>query len=66
MPNDPHYGPIKGDPNNPGQPTPEAQEVSRLLMLLGETQRGLVLCWFCRACHRYVGPGDHCTCERDE
>ncbi len=37
-----------------------------LLRQMMEEQRGLVLCWFCRACHRYVGPGDSCTCERDD
>jgi hypothetical protein len=60
------YGPIEGDPNDPGKPTREAQEAHRLLMLLGETQRGLVLCWFCSGCYRHAGPGDYCTCQRDE
>jgi hypothetical protein len=46
--------------------TLEMAEVSRLLMGLNEAQRGLVLCWFCNGCRRYVGPGDSCTCERDE
>ncbi len=31
-----------------------------------ENERGLVLCWFCSACHRYVGPGDACHCSNDE
>lgn len=65
-PSDPHYGPVNGDPNHLGRPTPEAQEAMRLLLLLGEVQRGLVLCWFCGACYRYVGPGDTCTCRNDE
>lgn len=47
-------------------PCAEAVEAHRILLSLSERQRGLVLCWFCSACHRYVGPGDHCVCERDE
>lgn len=57
------YGNVSG---NTGEFTDEAREAYRLLRLLDERQRGLVLCWFCSACHRYVGPGDGCTCERDE
>jgi len=41
-------------------------EAYRLLMLLTEEQRGLVLCWFCSGCWRYVGPGDVCHCKNDE
>jgi hypothetical protein len=36
------------------------------LMRLTDEQRLLVLCWFCRGCGRYIGPGDSCNCERDE
>ncbi len=35
-------------------------------MKMTEHERGLVLCWFCSACHRYVGPGDACHCSNDE
>lgn len=46
--------------------TPEMNQTFDLLLGLSEAQRGLVLCWFCSDCYRYVGPGDHCTCMRDE
>jgi hypothetical protein len=46
--------------------TPEMRQARALLMGLTEEQRGLVLCWFCSSCRRYVGPGDSCNCERDE
>ncbi len=63
MPNEPHYGPIESSDGI--SPTPEAREVTRLLMQLSEHQRGLVLCWFCKHCYRNMGPGDYCTCARD-
>lgn len=31
-----------------------------------EATRGLVLCWFCRGCSRFLGPGEDCHCENDE
>lgn len=37
-----------------------------LLLNLSEDQRAAIFCWFCRDCHRYVGPGDSCVCMRDE
>lgn len=42
--------------------SPAAREAFLLLMSLSEEQRGLVLCWFCNGCNRYVGPGDACRC----
>lgn len=60
-----HYGPIDGNPIIPG-PCAEAQQAYHLLKSLSERQRGLVLCWFCRSCNRYVPPGDHCHCANDE
>ena len=59
------YGPIDGDPAMP-RPCAEAQQAYHLLKQLSERQRGLVFCWFCKHCHRYVPPGDHCTCSCDE
>ncbi len=53
-------------PSNPHEITSEMREATRLLMLLTEEQRGLVLCWFCPGCWRYVGPGDFCHCRNDE
>lgn len=38
----------------------------RALKLMTEHERSLVLCWFCRHCNRYVGPGDACHCSNDE
>jgi len=46
--------------------TPEMRRCYRLLLDMNDEQRGQILCWFCRGCNRYVGPGDSCTCERDE
>jgi hypothetical protein len=40
-------------------------EALRLLRSMTESERGLVLCWFCSACRRYVGPGDSCDCENE-
>jgi len=57
------YGHISGPP---GQTVPETRDAFRLLLLLSEQQRNLVLCWFCGACHRYVGPRDICHCNNDE
>jgi hypothetical protein len=37
-----------------------------LLRAMTEAQRARVLCWFCSSCWRYVGPGDSCTCTRDD
>jgi len=34
------------------------------LMALTPHERGLVLCWFCDACHEYVGPGDDHRCTQ--
>jgi hypothetical protein len=53
-------------PADLGNATVEARLVFAALLRLSEEQRALVLCWFCRGCARYVGPGDHCNCERDE
>lgn len=33
---------------------------------LTDEQRGQILCWFCRGCYRYMGPGEVCHCENDE
>jgi hypothetical protein len=46
--------------------TAEMRQARALLMTMTEEQRGLVLCWFCSSCRRYVGPGDRCTCAYDE
>ena len=46
--------------------TAEMSEAMTLLEGLSENRRGRVLCWFCPACHRYVGPGDSCTCQAEE
>jgi len=59
------YGHIDGDPAV-CDPCPEAWQAYWLLKSLSERQRGLVLCWFCSSCHRFVPPGDYCTCARDE
>lgn len=37
---------------------PKTKQAMDALMALTPHERGLVLCWFCRACHAYVGPGD--------
>ncbi len=42
------------------------RQAFQCLMALTDDERGLALCWFCRGCNRHVGPGDHCTCMRDE
>lgn len=44
----------------------EVRQAFQCLKALSEFDRGLVLCWFCKYCHRYVGPGDSCTCTKDE
>jgi hypothetical protein len=46
--------------------TAEMRQAYTALRAMTEEQRGRVLCWFCDDCRRYVGPGDHCTCSRDE
>ena len=46
--------------------TPAMRDVMALLRQMTDEQRGLIFAWFCRGCNRYVGPGDSCTCERDE
>lgn len=58
-------------PDEFGTPmTEERMSMIRLalkaLMDLSEHERGFVLCWFCRGCNRYVGPGDKCHCWNDE
>jgi hypothetical protein len=53
-------------PRTATDPTFEMREAYRLLRSLTDEQRGLVLCWFCKSCWRYVGPGDTCHCENDE
>lgn len=42
------------------------REAFSLLMEMMDEERSVVLCWFCRGCCRYVGPGDVCHCENDE
>lgn len=42
------------------------RKAAQTLDALTEFERGYVLCWFCRNCHRYVGPGDACHCNNDE
>jgi len=42
------------------------KQVMANLLVMTEHERGLVLCWFCNGCHRYVGPGDSCHCINDE
>ncbi len=46
--------------------TPEMKQAMALLMGMTEMQRGLLLCWFCPGCRRYMGPGDYCHCRNDE
>lgn len=46
--------------------TEEMKNTFLKLMRLSDRQRGLILCWFCQGCHRYVGPGDCCHCMNDE
>lgn len=33
------------------------------LLVLSPFERGQVLCWFCDACHEYVGPGNDHRCK---
>jgi hypothetical protein len=40
-----------------------AQAMDALLSLNAD-ERGLVLCWFCDACHEYVGPGRTHRCTK--
>jgi len=42
--------------------TDEMRGIFLKLMRLTDEQRGLILCWFCPDCARYVGPGDECHC----
>ena len=58
---------LVGDDGRPLTPERMARvrEAFRLLLEMSEGDRGLVLCWFCSACHRYVGPGDSCHCEAE-
>jgi hypothetical protein len=44
-------------------PTYEAREAYRLLKALSNEDRGRVLCWFCRSCRGYIGPGESHSCE---
>lgn len=37
----------------------------QLLRAMTEAQRGRVLCWFCKTCHKYVGPGLSCSHPED-
>jgi hypothetical protein len=46
--------------------TPDMRQAFNLLLKLTEEQRGLILCWFCNGCKRYMGPGDYCYCDNDE
>lgn len=47
--------------------TDDMRIASQALRRLDEVQRGMVLCWFCRWCHRYVGPRDRDPgCNGDE
>lgn len=47
-------------------PTTETAKALRLLRAMTEAQRGIVFAWFCRGCCRFIGPGESCTCERDD
>ncbi len=38
--------------------TETMREARRALLALNLIQRGLILCWFCPACHEYIGPGE--------
>ena len=54
-----------------GKEVPEERRVliaaaMTALKTLTDEERGLVLCWFCRGCDRYVGAGDTCHCMNDE
>lgn len=42
---------------------PKVRAAFQALLELTDEQRGLVLCWFCDACHVHVGPGDAHKCE---
>ena len=51
----------------PGDYTNDVRAAYAALMKLTKSERGLVLCWFCKDCHRHMGPGDYvCHCENDE
>ncbi len=47
---------------DPAPPRPELGIALNALMILTPHERGLVLCWFCDACHEYVGPDDRHRC----
>ncbi len=46
--------------------TPEMAQAFALLLAMTDSQRARIFCWFCWHCSRYVGPGDWCSCARDE
>jgi hypothetical protein len=51
-------------PDDKGQPLPEGkQELIRLVMAalrsMTEHERGMIFCWFCPVCHKYIGPGEN-------
>lgn len=50
----------------PLERTLRVQEVYQRFKELTDWERGLVACWFCKHCHRFVGPGDSCHCANDE
>lgn len=54
-----------------GKPIPEERaDLIRMTYLafksLTDGERGMIACWFCQGCWRYVGPGDVCHCMNDE
>lgn len=54
-----------GQPMSPDRKV-RIRQVFQLLFDMNQWDRGLVLCWYCKFCHRYVGPGDYCNCAKDE
>lgn len=51
-----------------GLPTcpPGVGEAFRALQALTPDQRGLVLCWFCAQCFKYIPPGESCIHDDPE
>jgi hypothetical protein len=47
----------------PEWPSEKARAVYQALKEMTDDERGSVLCWFCKDCFRYVGPGDFCRCS---
>lgn len=58
-------------PDEHGKPLPQnrmemVRQAFQAMKALTNHERGLITCWFCHHCGRYVGPGDSCHCCDDE